>query len=81
MTFWEVLKISYFDQKQMFPSILVKSYFGKFQNFKIHRRIFVLKSLFNTQNSMKSTRTLLKKINFIKKGYFKLNINFIEKRF
>ena len=41
MTFWEVLEVSYFDQKLTFR--------------KIHMKTSVMESLFNTQNSLKNT--------------------------
>ena len=45
MTFWEVLKIPYFDQKQAFNCLLLKSCYQKFS--KIHSKTSVLESLFN----------------------------------
>ena len=49
MTFWEVLKILYFDQKQTFRTIPLKSCSRKFN--KIHRKTSVLESLLFRQNS------------------------------
>ena len=45
MTFREVLKIPYFDQKQTFNCLLLKSCSQKFS--KIHSKTSVLESLFN----------------------------------
>ena len=75
MTFWEVLKISFFDQKQTLTAILLKSFSEKFHKLegkinvlslslicKIQWEISVLDSHFNKVAGLQPTNLLKKRL-------------------